>query len=170
MQGRDLLAVKLVEVEAYFQEDPASHSFSGPSRRNAVMFEEGGLCYVYLSYGIHYCVNVVTGRKHHGDAVLIRAVEPLFGLRFLCENRGFPYTEAPPFALLNGPGKLTEALGINPAYNGRSFRDKDFKLIDLGISLEEEEIGESPRIGISKAKDELLRYFIRSSPWVSKAR
>jgi DNA-3-methyladenine glycosylase len=85
--GKKLLVGKIVEVEAYKQNDPASHSFHGQTQRNDVMFLEGGHLYVYFTYGMHFCANVVTGKEGIGEAVLIRAVEPLSGLETMEKNR-----------------------------------------------------------------------------------
>jgi len=151
------LLVEIVEVEAYLgSEDPASHAYRGMTKRNWPMFELGGMCYVYLSYGINFCMNVVTREKGVGEAVLIRAAAPILGLESIRHRA------------LSGPGKLTHALGIDLSYNGLTFDRRDFKLIDLGKNYSEKFIGESPRIGISRATVERLRFFIRSSPWLSR--
>ena len=115
------IKLRVVETEAYHQDDPASHSFRGQTARTAPMFEAGGRLYVYFTYGMHYCLNIVTGARGRGEAVLIRAGEPLQGLEIMQENRfgnvtGSTYhknVKGPSFHnLANGPGKLTQALGI----------------------------------------------------------
>ena len=171
-RGRPLL-VELVEVEAYFQEDPASHSFAGPTKRTWPMFEPGGTCYVYLSYGINFCMNVCTGPKGRGDAVLFRAARPLLGAETLGKNRvaaSVRRSKKIPNEkdLLSGPGKLTQALGIGLRHNGLTFDRDDFKLVDLGHEIPAEKIVRSPRIGITKARDELLRFSILDSGWLSR--
>ena len=111
---RDGVGGRIVEVEAYEESDPASHSFGGPRGRNVVMFGEPGRLYVYRSYGIHWCANVVCGRPGHGSAVLLRALEPTHGLAVMRERRGTTNDRL----LCSGPGRLTEALGITGADNG----------------------------------------------------
>lgn len=173
--GEETLLAMIVETEAYLDKtDPASHSFAGPTPRNQMMFEEGGTCYVYLSYGIHYCVNVVTDRKSRGTAVLIRAAEPIKGIPTMAKNRGAQETfnkDNPKVArkLLSGPGKLTQALGIDLSFNGTKFWGNLIQIVDLGRELSPKEIVRSPRVGISKATDLMLRFSIRDSPWVSRA-
>jgi DNA-3-methyladenine glycosylase len=163
----DWLAVRIVEVEAYLAEgDQASHAFRGQTPRNWPMFEPGGTCYVYLSYGIHHCMNVSTGNAGKGEAVLLRAVEPIFGQHRMLLNR--PLDRGVSYQLCNGPGKLTRALGIDLAYNGLRFNSPSFKLVDLPDGLCRDDIGISPRIGISQAKDKPLRFFIKSSEWLSR--
>lgn len=167
-RGRQSFLVEIVETEAYLgQLDPASHAFMGPRERNRIMFEEGGRCYVYLSYGINYCMNVVTGEKGIGEAVLLRAGAPLAGLEAMRKNRGLR-PNASQYLLTNGPGKLCHALGIDLRYNGGNYFQDDFKIVDLGRLIDASEIGATPRIGISKAKEELLRFVIKSSPWLSR--
>ena len=165
---RRWLAAEIVETEAYHEEDPASHSYAGVTGRTWPMFEEGGTCYVYLSYGINYCMNVVTGPKGRGEAVLLRAGRPLRGIETMLENRG-AVALGREIMVMNGPGKLTQALGIGPSHNGLTFFRDDFKLVDVpGTSRGD--IARSSRIGISKARDEQLRFYLRHSPYVSKAR
>ncbi|NBX77277.1 MAG: DNA-3-methyladenine glycosylase [Proteobacteria bacterium] len=159
---------EIVEVEAYLGErDEASHSFRGMTPRNRSMFEAGGTAYVYLIYGFYFCVNVATEEKGIGAAVLFRAAAPLSGHKEMQRNRKLKEPSKPE-KLLSGPGKLTQALGINRTFDGRKFDLPDFKIIDLGNVLSEAEIGSSPRIGISKAKDQHLRFFIKNSPWLSR--
>jgi DNA-3-methyladenine glycosylase len=167
--------VEIVEVEAYLGEsDPASHAANGPTPRSQVMFEAGGICYAYLSYGVNICMNVVTGAAGEGQAVLLRAAAPLWNWRRMLERRELPTRAAdeaaPPLLLLNGPGKLTKSLGITLAHNSLPFDRPDFKLVDLGRSVPKAALAVSPRIGISKARDLPLRFFIAGSPWVSRPR
>ena len=163
--GNTPLLAEIVEVEAYLgKNDPASHSYRGITKRNWPMFEEGGMCYVYLSYGINFCMNVVTGKTGVGEAVLLRAAIPRSGEELMQERRG---TEKPA-SWLSGPGKLTQALGIDLTHNGRWFDQDDFRLIDLGVRPKPSQIGQSPRIGISSGKDALFRFYIDGSPWLSR--
>lgn len=167
--GRRWLVARIVETEAYHEADPASHSFVGVTGRTWPMFEAGGTSYVYLSYGINWCLNVVTGPKGRGEAVLLRAAEPLVGEETMRANRRGNRN------LLNGPGRLTQALGIGPQYNGLTFFREDLKLVDVSSLFASNTVGSgdivtSPRIGITKARDELLRFYLRGSLHVSKGR
>lgn len=161
IDGR-LMVVRIVETEAYDQDDPASHTFRGVTRRNEVMFGESGHLYVYFTYGMHYCCNVVTGPLGRGSAVLIRAVEPLDGLDLLEQRRGLTGVN-----VTNGPGKLCQALGIDLALNGHDLRHPPVEL-RAGSLLPGESITQSPRIGISKAADLLRRFHITGNPYVSR--
>jgi DNA-3-methyladenine glycosylase len=168
-KGSAPLLLEVTEVEAYLgARDPASHAYRGVTRRNWPMFERGGTCYVYLSYGINYCMNVATQGKGVGEAILFRAGTPLLGVEAMAENRGFSRNAIPMRNLLSGPGKFCQAMGVDLSFNGLTFDADDFKLVDLGKNPPSQNIGTSGRIGISKAKDEPLRFFIKSSPWLSR--
>ena len=130
----------IIETEAYRQDDPASHSFRGPSARNGSMFGPAGHAYVYRSYGIHLCLNVVA---RSGEAVLIRAIRPEYGIDLMRLRRGNE-------SLCNGPGRLTQALDIRSTDDGASFVTDDFRII---LSPTFPDLLAGPRIGISKAKD-----------------
>jgi DNA-3-methyladenine glycosylase len=162
----------VVEVEVYHGngKDPAAHSHRGETPRNASMFRGGGTCYVYLSYGINHCMNVVTGAVGLGDGVLLRALAPIAGTQLMAERRGVTLDES--FAtwrsLTSGPGKLTRALGIDLVDNGGHYRLPGLKLVDLGIALGPRDVIATPRIGISQAKDRLLRFTVKDSPWTSR--
>lgn len=150
--GREIVT-EIVEVEAYLGEDDgASHSRMGPTQRNASMFLPGGACYVYLCYGLHHCVNVVTREAGRGEAVLIRAVAPLEG-------------EVGP---TDGPGKLAKALAIDRRHDGLRFDRPDLRLVDLGRPVRKSLIGVSPRIGITRDASLPLRFFIKNSKWLSR--
>jgi len=137
------------------------------------MFLVGGTCYVYRSYGIHLCMNVVTGPINRGEAVLLRAAEPLMGHEIFARNRGlgprFSGSALPPVAM-NGPAKLTQALGIDARYDGLTFDRDDFKLVDLGDPPGSGEIIAARRIGISKAQDLRRRFHLRDSAWAQRLR
>ena len=162
LDGRTLVS-KIVETEAYDQADAASHSYRGRTPRTAVMFGPAGRLYVYFSYGMHYCCNIVTGPDGHGSAVLIRAVEPLEGLDIMKQMR---HNVADP-QLTNGPGKTCQALGIDKQFNGHDLRQPPLTLV-LKESLPADQIVQTTRVGISKAKDEPWRFYIKGSPYISK--
>ena len=146
----------IIETEAYGRDDPASHSFRGPTRRNASMFGPAGHAYVYRSYGIHLCLNVVAGP---GEAVLIRALAPTTGIDLMqARRRGSPL-------LCSGPGRLTEALGIRIEDDGAPFDGTGFSLT-LPSSVPELLTG--PRIGISKAQDLPWRFGLAGAEGLSR--
>lgn len=143
-------AVVLNELEAYDQTDPASHSFRGPTARTEAMFGPPGHLYVYRSYGIHWCVNVVTGPPGHGAAVLLRGGIPVEGVEEMVRRRGRSVNVA------DGPGKLTQALGIDRSHNQLKLRhDGEIRLVPTG---ETPTVVSTPRIGITKAVDKPWRF------------
>lgn len=150
------LELRITEVEAYDQHDPASHSFKGPNTRNAVMFGPAGHLYVYLSYGIHYCCNVVAGTEGFGSGILIRAGRPLKGIKTMERLRG----QSGP-TLSNGPGKLCQALAIDMSFFGHDLKLEPLLLLEGGLQAGES-IASSGRIGISKGKELKRRFFIIS--------
>lgn len=156
------LVARIVETEAYDEDDEASHTFRGMTPRNEVMFGEPGHLYVYFTYGMHYCCNVVCGPKGHGAAALIRAVEPMEGIPAMRARRSMPGVN-----LTNGPAKLCQALGIDLELNGHDLRVRPLRLLagDLGPG---EGVTRSARIGITRAADLSRRYFITGNRWVSK--
>lgn len=158
-----VVTVKIVETEAYDDEDEASHSFRGMTPRTAVMYGPAGFAYVYFTYGMHFCFNVVTGATGKGSAVLVRAVEPLTGQALIEANR-FPKTG---FQLTNGPAKVCQALQINKDLNLHDLSEDPFKL-NLKPELPSSQIVVSTRIGISKAIDKPWRFYIAGNPYVSK--
>lgn len=165
-----VLAGKIVEVEAYDGAvDEASHTFRGKTKRNEIMFEEGGFLYVYFTYGVHFCCNVVAGKKDEGKAVLIRGIEPLEGLEILAENRfgKNQISEKEKLNLTSGPGKICQAFDIARDENGLNLLgDKIFLLKNRKIP--EERIVTSRRIGIKKAVELPWRFYIKDNPYVSK--
>lgn len=152
---------RIVETEAYDREDPASHSFSGPTARNASMFGPPGRAYVYRSYGIHWCLNFVCREAGHGAGVLIRAIEPTEGLALMRERRGLE----DPRLLCSGPGRVGEALGITHALNGHRLDRKPFQVIAPPHAVE---VVAGPRIGISKAMDVPWRFGEAGSRFLSR--
>jgi DNA-3-methyladenine glycosylase len=157
---------KIVEVEAYDQSEPASHSYGGLTPRNSIMFGEAGYLYVYLSYGIHCCMNVVTGVEGHASAVLIRAVQPLAGLDVIRANRPKILSDT---MLTNGPGKACQALAIDLSFNGHDLRKKPM-ILSFRRQLIPSRIATTTRIGITKAVDLKWRFYIKNNPYVSVSR
>ena len=143
--------VRLTEVEAYSPDDPASHAFTGLRPRNAAMFGPPGTMYVYRSYGIHWCANVVCGDEQTGAAVLVRSGLPITGIGYMVERRGRESN------LVDGPGKLTQALGIDRSHNGLDLFDPDAP-VRLVPGEPPRAIEATPRIGISKAVERPWRF------------
>jgi DNA-3-methyladenine glycosylase len=152
---------RIVEVEAYDQEDPASHGYRGRTPRNEVMFGPPGYAYVYRSYGIHWCLNFVCGEEGIADAVLVRALEPTAGIEEQRRRRGVQGLRT----LCSGPGKLCQALGITGAHNGLGLDRRPF---ELQPRVEIPEIVTGPRIGITKATELTWRYGLAGSPYLSR--
>jgi DNA-3-methyladenine glycosylase len=152
---------RIVETEAYDREDPASHSYSGPTQRNAAMFGPPGRAYVYRSYGIHWCLNFVCREDGHGAGVLIRAVEPLEGVARMIERRGVHDLRL----LCAGPGRVGQALGIVHAMNGARLDRAPFRVLAAGAPCD---IVTGPRIGISKAADVPWRFGLAGSRFLSR--
>src|ERR1700733_1200806 len=152
---------RIVELEAYHHTDPASHSFRGPTERNVIMFGPPGYSYVYRSYGIHWCLNLVCEPKGSASAVLIRALEPTEGLGTTRRRRGM----ADERLLCSGPGRLCEALGITHKQNGFALDEPPFELFGRTAAVE---VAIGPRIGITKAVDKPWRYGLKGSRFLSK--
>ncbi len=162
IKGKFLAGI-IVETEAYLGEkDEASHSYRGKTKRNEVMFGEGGFAYVYFTYGNHHCVNVVIGKKDTAHAVLIRALQPLEGIEKMKTNRKQDEINN----LTNGPGKLTQALRIDLKLNGVSLISDELFIAKNSNQLKIK-IEKSKRIGITKNADKLWRFFIKDNPFVS---
>ena len=148
-----LCSGRIIEIEAYLSDDPASHTFVGKTPRNAVMFGPPGHLYVYLSYGIHQCANIVTGSAGVGQGVLLRAVTPVSGLDEMRTRRGRRDAE-----LANGPGKLCQALGIGAVHNGVDVLcDGPVTILDDGMGRPRE-VRVGPRVGLTKGVDAPLRF------------
>lgn len=181
------LVARIVETEAYDQDDPASHAFGGLSERNAAMFGPAGHLYVYVSYGMHHCCNVVCGPEGFGSGCLVRAVEPLESVEVMRELReagragkaltgraGKEQAERSrkhPLKLrdlTNGPGKVCAALGIDKALYEHDLTVEPL-VLDFAPLLPGEMIGSSPRVGISKNVDAPRRFFIEGNAFVSRA-
>lgn len=173
------LVARIVETEAYDQDDPASHAFGGLSERNAAMFGPAGHLYVYVSYGMHHCCNVVCGPEGFGSGCLVRAVEPLEGVEVMRELReaGRAGKEQAERArkhplklrdLTNGPGKVCAALGIDKELYGHELTVEPL-VLEFAPLLPRETMGRSPRVGISKNIDAQKRFFIEGNEFVSRA-
>lgn len=162
INGQTLIG-KIVETEAYSQLDAASHSYRGQTPRTEVMFGPAGHAYVYFTYGMHFCFNVVTGQVGEGSAVLIRALEPLQGEAEMSRLRG----GRTGIELTNGPAKLCQALGIDKAFNGHDLSTPPFQLIQPTDNATFKVVT-STRIGISRDTDRLWRFYVQDNPYVSK--
>ena len=168
--GHEVISGKIVEVEAYHGDyDQASHAFKGKTKRNEVMFEEGGRLYVYFTYGAHFCANVVVGKKGKGLALLIRGVEPLEGIDLMSKNRYGRklISKKEKYILTNGPGKFCKAFGINRMHNGTDLTGNKIFILDQP-KLRSKGIGISKRIGITRSVDLQWRFFIKDNPFVSR--
>lgn len=159
-----ITAGTIVETEAYSQEDAASHSYKGETPRTKAMFGPGGHAYIYFTYGMHYCFNVVSGPAGHGQGVLIRALEPLQGIEIMKQRRGQEGLKI----LCNGPAKLVQAMGITRQDYGQPLFAGKLR-IEQHLLLNDDDIVASPRIGISKERDKKWRFYIKNNVFVSKA-
>ena len=172
----------IVETEAYLPHDAASHAFRGETQRNRVMFRRGGYLYVYFTYGMHHCANVVTGKAGAGEAVLIRAAEPVEGIEIMIKNRHTsgqmgrstrprmhsrqPFA-APERNLTNGPARLCEAFGLTRKQDGEDLTGRNI-FIGKGKKIHRSSLGRSTRIGIRLGKKKRWRFFLKGNPWVSR--
>jgi DNA-3-methyladenine glycosylase len=163
--GGQLTSARIVETEAYLgYDDPASHGYlHRRNARNGALFGPPGLWYVYLSYGMHWCANLVCQGTGSASAVLLRALEPLDGLGFMRERRG-PVSDR---ELCSGPGKLCQALGITRALDGSRMAQSEVT-VHRPRSGEQTVVAVTPRIGITKAVDWPLRFIQAGSPWTSR--
>lgn len=172
-RGRQM-AGRIVELEAYLgRDDPAAHAYSGPTARNQVLFGPPGHAYVYFIYGNHYCLNVSCMPKGEAGCLLIRALEPLSGLERMAARRGMTKaglgSERARRMLTSGPGRLAEAFGITRARdNGKDVTRSDLRIVDDGYRPKK--IAAGPRVGITKAVKERLRYVIAGNQFVSANR
>jgi DNA-3-methyladenine glycosylase len=157
----------IVETEAYSDKERGSHAFKGRTKRNEVMFGQGGKAYIYLCYGVHEMFNVVTNDEGRADAILVRALEPLTGIEAMLER-----TDASSSArITSGPGKLTKAMGIDRNLNGEKLLGGKIWIEDQGVKLRPSDIIRNVRIGIDYAGEDALlpwRFTIRGNKWVSK--
>lgn len=175
VDGR-LTAGRIVETEAYLgSDDPASHAAAriGRTARNEAMFGPGGHAYVYFIYGVHWCLNVVTGAVGSPSAVLIRAVEPVTGVDLMRQRRAGARRSRPrkPLAgrqLTGGPARAASALGVTGELNGHALDTPPLLLLGPGSPPHADEVAVGPRIGITRAQDWPLRYYVRGSRWISR--
>jgi len=161
LDGQRLVG-RIVETEAYDQTDAASHSYRGRTPRTDVMFGPFGHLYVYFTYGMHYCMNVVCGPEGHGTGVLIRAIEPLEGIDLMSANRG----NKTGVQITNGPAKLCQALRIDKKWNGHNLHEPPLQLL-LQPPLPTTQTTQTTRIGITQAKAVPWRFYIKDNPHVS---
>jgi len=152
----------IVETEAYlYKDDPGCHASRGKTVRNAPMFGHAGNTYVYLIYGMYHCINIVSGKEGEGEAVLLRALEPIEGIPLMQRRRKTKKIEN----LCNGPGKLTQAFGITKKHNNLSLLEGPIQILDNKKSYK---IAKSTRIGLTEGKELELRFFIKDSEFVSR--
>jgi DNA-3-methyladenine glycosylase len=151
----------IVEVEAYDQDDPASHSFGGPRESTASMFGPPGHVYVYRSYGVHWCLNLVCAENGRAEAALVRALEPTHRLETMRERRGLEAVRA----LCSGPGKVCQALGLTGAHDGLALDEAPFEVLARGL---EPPLAVGTRIGITRAVEQPWRYGLAGSPFLSR--
>jgi len=155
----------IVETEAYSYKEKGCHAFKGMTKRNEVMFSNGGIAYVYLCYGVHQMFNVVTNEKGKAEAVLIRALQPMQGIEMMMQRMKTDFTKR----ITSGPGKLTKALGIDRTLNGKELSGNEIWIEDN--TVKPKEIVSSARIGIDYAGEDALlpwRFTIDENEWVSK--
>ena len=162
-----LYAGVIVETEAYDEADPASHSYSGMTARNQAMFGPAGVAYVYRSYGVHWCFNVVAGAPGRGAAVMIRALEPIAGIELMRQRRGCGDSARELRDLCRGPGRLCAALGIDAQHYGLHLDRAPLWVANPTGRFRRPIPRQTPRIGISRAQDIPWRFCVRDCVHVS---
>ena len=160
----------IVETEAYLQDDPACHAYRKKSVRNAPMFGKPGTIYVYQIYGMHFCVNISTNQEDIGEAVLIRALEPIEGLDLMAERRlkNAKLTEMKPKDLCSGPGKLVQAMGIHKGMNDWNILNSGLKIVPPETQILENEIVITTRIGITQGAELPYRFYLKGNKFISR--
>ncbi len=169
-ENEKILSGRIVEVEAYDGSiDEAAHTFIGKTKRNEIMFGEGGFLYVYFTYGAHFCSNVVTGVEGKGTAVLIRAIEPVEGIEVMAKNRYGKnlVSEKERYNLTSGPGKVCQALSITKKHYGYDLTGDKIYLLNQPI-IKPDDIVVTKRIGIKKSVDLPWRFYIKDNCYVSR--
>lgn len=154
----------IVETEAYDQRDAASHSFKGKTARTEIMFGPAGHLYVYFTYGMHYCCNIVTGREGEGSAVLLRALEPIRGEEVMEGLRDRIGVE-----VANGPAKLCQAFAIDKRLNGHDLDCAPLRLLLPVEHIDASDVQVTTRVGISKDTHRLWRFYIKDNQYISRA-
>lgn len=161
----------IVETEAYSQSEKACHAFGGKrTPRTEVFYNDGGLSYIYLCYGIHYLFNIITNLAHTADAVLVRAIEPVDGIEVMLERRGMDKIA---HRIAAGPGSVSRALGLDKTHNALDLTEDNVWIEKRGIIYADDQIIASPRVGVDYAGEDTLlpwRYRVKDNPWVSKAK
>ncbi|KRT13655.1 3-methyladenine DNA glycosylase [Pedobacter ginsenosidimutans] len=166
----EITAGIIVETEAYFGiKDKASHAYGGRrTNRTETMYNNGGIAYVYLCYGMHNLFNIVSSKENDPHAVLIRGIEPLVGIDIIEQRRNMPHTKG---AISAGPGSAAKALGIDKTFNAKNLTGDEIWIEDHAISYKDEDIAATPRVGIAYAKEHALlpwRFFVKGNKYVSK--
>jgi DNA-3-methyladenine glycosylase len=167
--GKEFFVGRIVEVEAYLSDDVASHSYRGKTTRNEVMFAEGGKLYVYFTYGMHFCANIVTEEKGNGCAVLLRGIEPLEGIETMKTNRN-NYSEKKSLSqLTNGPAKICQSFSLGRKENGTDLLGDEIFVAENNEQQDSFLIASSPRIGIREGYGEKKqwRFFLKNNRFVS---
>jgi DNA-3-methyladenine glycosylase len=159
--GQQTTAGIIVETEAYRQDDEASHSFGGQTQRNGVMFGAAGYVYIYFTYGMHYCFNVVAGQEGVAEAVLIRALQPTQGIALMQRRRN----NTDPLNLCSGPAKLVQAMGLGPEQNGANLTTSHLHIQRRSTAPR---VAAGPRIGIRRATTTPWRFWVAANPYVTK--
>lgn len=158
----DGIVVRIVETEAYREDDPACHAHRGRTERNAPLFGPPGHAYVYFSYGMHWCLNVVSGQDGSGEGCLLRAAEPREGLDVIRARRGERFVDRD---LLRGPGRLGQALGLSREHSGMDIVEGE--LLAMADDGDRPGVVSGPRVGVALAADLPWRFWAAGSPWVS---
>ena len=157
-------AGRIVETEAYLRNDPACHASRGMTPRNAPMFGPAGHAYIYFIYGMYHCFNVVTGPRGVGEAVLIRALEPVAGIPLMEKRRGTGEIRK----LCSGPGKLVLAMGIDKSLNSADLRRGALRILSPAPRAARGRIAVTTRVGINVAADAPLRFYLEGNPFISR--
>lgn len=167
IENGKVIAGRIVETEAYTHDDAACHASRGMTKRNREMFSDGGISYVYFTYGMHHCFNVVTNHEGLGEAVLIRALEPIEGIETMFERR---IKAKKDIDLLSGPGKICQAFGLTTSESGIDMLSNEAFYLVGGDKKKSEKIVTSSRVGITQNVDVQWRFFFDRNPYVSKGK